>query len=480
MLCLLSRLPLLLDSGLIMDGDECVVALMAKHVYLGEGLPVFFWGQNYGFSLIEVLFILPFYYLLGFTTIAVKLAMLSLWSIGVIFLYKAMVAANKENRSFAFLLIILFILSPTWSKWSMEARGGYLTAFTFTSVTLYLLYTQAFINRQLKYLLIGVLVYLVYIAQPFWLVGLLPLLLYQIIKEQKITSAVLSLLAIIATYFLIQVINTEHQNIYTAKSTFVPWEMLNNITRFPEYLYKALQGYYFFAWYKEATALHRIYAGIFTALVFILWLIGILHLFIRRKGFGLFIAATIFIPLTLLYSLSSKEMEGRYLLPVMGFTLLAMYFYYDQLRIQIYVRSLVAALIAICVLTTSVYPKYFEGPSNKKDLTATLAHLKKHDIRNLYATNTMLPWEVMFYSDEKILCRMFYFPGRYPKYDTAVDMAYYSGENTAVIGYWRQYAGLDLDSLDFEHHYFISRDPDKEMLEKAFEFPLPDTLSDAR
>lgn len=86
----------------------------------------------------------------------------------------------------------------------------------------------------------------------------------------------------------------------------------------------------------------------------------------------------------------------------------------------------------------------------------------------------------MFYSNEEILCRMPYFPGRYPKYDTAVDMAFYSGANTAVIGYWRQYAGLDLDSLDFEHHYFISRNPSKELLEKAFQFPLPDTFANAQ
>src|SRR6476661_7278135 len=76
--CFLSRLPLLLDPELILDGDECIVAMMAKAAYTGKGFPMFFYGQNYGFAFIEILSILPFYMLLGVGTYAVKLAMLSL------------------------------------------------------------------------------------------------------------------------------------------------------------------------------------------------------------------------------------------------------------------------------------------------------------------------------------------------------------------------------------------------------------------
>ena len=67
---------------------------------------------------------------------------------------------------------------------------------------------------------------------------------------------------------------------------------------------------------------------------------------------------------------------------------------------------------------------------------------------------------------------MFYFPGRYPVYDTMVDKALYAGKKTAVIGYWRAYAGLELDTIDRETQYFISTNPTKEVLEKAFQFPL--------
>ena len=85
-LCFLSRLPLLLSETLFLDGDECIVGLMAKHFYVGIDVPLFFYGQSYGFSFIEVLAIRIFYGLFGINDISIKLAMFSLWTIGVVFL----------------------------------------------------------------------------------------------------------------------------------------------------------------------------------------------------------------------------------------------------------------------------------------------------------------------------------------------------------------------------------------------------------
>lgn len=474
--CLASRLPLLLDTSLMLDGDECVVALMAKHAYLGKELPVFFWGQNYGFSLIEVLIILPFYALLGYTTIAVKLAMLSLWTIGVVFLYKTMVAINKDKRLFAFLLTLVFILSPTWSSWSMEARGGYLTSFTFTSISLYLLFNVGKLNDTLRYTLIGVCSYIVYIAQPFWLTGLVPLITYQLFKDKERLPLIALCTAAIASHIAIQAFSTNTEPIYVVHPNLEVEALLHNITRFPEYLYRSLQGNYSFSWYQDTTQYHRAYASAIRSLVFLLAIFSLLHLLFNRKGFGHFIIATVFIPLVLAYSLTTNDMQGRYLLPTLGFSLLALYIYSTRLRLSTLLNTSALIMVLIGGLSTLFFPVHFDGQSNREELSMAIDHVKKHHIKNLYATNSLLPWEVMFYSDETILCRMTHFPGRYPKYDTAVDLAFYAGEQTAIIGYWKEYAGLTLDSLDFENHYYISRNPTKELLKQAFEFPLPATF----
>ncbi len=476
-LCFLSRLSILLDSGLVLDGDECVVALMAKHAYQGKEISIFFWGQNYGFTLVEVLFILPFYAIFGVTTIAVKLAMLSLWSIGVIFLYKTMIAIDNKNKVFAFLLILILILCPTWSNWSMEARGGYLTSFTATSITLFILFSSVKLNTYIRYILIGLFTYIVYTAQPFWLAGLVPLVVYKMIREKKLSAFLVMIISAAVMAYLINLINNTTEIVYAVHPNYALDSIVSNVTRFPEYLYKSLQGNYAFAWYQETSIFHKVFAGGIVVLVFLIAVFSCLHLIFNKKNFGLFITSTIFIPVVLVYSLTTDEMQGRYLLPVVGFTLLALYIYQTRLRITVLLNSIAVILIILCSLSTLAFPAYFDGQTNRKDLETTLTHLKKHNIKYLYATNCMLPWEVMFYSDETILCRMFYFPGRYPTYDTIVDYALYRGEKTAVIGYWREYAGLEFDSLDFENHYYISRNATKQFLSKAFEFPLADTLS---
>src|SRR5262249_47721494 len=42
---LVSRLPQLFSGDLLLDGDECILGLMAKHVAEGRDFPIFFYGQ---------------------------------------------------------------------------------------------------------------------------------------------------------------------------------------------------------------------------------------------------------------------------------------------------------------------------------------------------------------------------------------------------------------------------------------------------
>ena len=46
-IAVLSRMPYLLSPNLLLDGDECVIGLMARHMYEGKGFSIFFWGQQY-------------------------------------------------------------------------------------------------------------------------------------------------------------------------------------------------------------------------------------------------------------------------------------------------------------------------------------------------------------------------------------------------------------------------------------------------
>src|ERR1700736_1205117 len=76
-----SRLPQLLSPNLLLDGDECTLGLMAKHVAQGRELPIFFYGQHYGFSSVEAAAGALSFVIFGTGALPLKLAMLALWTV---------------------------------------------------------------------------------------------------------------------------------------------------------------------------------------------------------------------------------------------------------------------------------------------------------------------------------------------------------------------------------------------------------------
>ena len=184
--CIVSRLPQLVNISYVLDQDECVVGLMAKHFAENKEIPLFFYGQKYGFAFIEVLFARIAFLGFGVTDVAMRISMLVLWTIGICFHYKTLKNlvrttpdAESLYQSYLPLLVtLLFILCPVWAVWSMKARGGYLTAFTLFSVVTYLASHRTRFQHWSFQALIGVLLVVIFQAQPLFLVGLLPLLFY--------------------------------------------------------------------------------------------------------------------------------------------------------------------------------------------------------------------------------------------------------------------------------------------------------------
>lgn len=123
--CVVTRLPQLASPNLLLDGDEATLGLMARALVDGRELPVFFWGQRYGFSLIEAAAGALAFTVAGTSATALKLA---LWTTGVVALRAALAPSVGSRRATVFALVV--VTMPAWAVWSMKARGGYLTAFT--------------------------------------------------------------------------------------------------------------------------------------------------------------------------------------------------------------------------------------------------------------------------------------------------------------------------------------------------------------
>jgi hypothetical protein len=136
-LSLISRLPQLLSPKLLLDGDESLLGLMARHVAQGREIPVFFYGQHYGLSTVEASAGALAFLVARTGAYPLKFAMLVLRTVGVVCLFLAQARLIGTRKSFWITAVL--VVTPAWADASMNARGGYITAFTASAALLLVL-----------------------------------------------------------------------------------------------------------------------------------------------------------------------------------------------------------------------------------------------------------------------------------------------------------------------------------------------------
>jgi hypothetical protein len=238
-----SRLPQLFSPNLLLDGDECILGLMAKHITEGKPVTVYFYGQKYGFAYFEALAGAISFKLFGYGAFQLKAAMLVLWLGSLAFFYLA--AVRFLGLWQGFLLALVFSVFPAWAVWSLKARGGYLTSFLFASILLYV-----FANRRkpfsgIAWVLIGIALGIIFYAQAFWLAGLLPVILYHFLKQPRNYNFVWGFagIALVAAFFYL--FGTYTSNFWTPKVIHLDKNLLKSFIQLPDRLFWHLSGNYY-------------------------------------------------------------------------------------------------------------------------------------------------------------------------------------------------------------------------------------------
>jgi hypothetical protein len=163
----LLRLPQLAGGGVLLDGDEAIVGLMAQQLREGREVPVFFWGQGYGLATLEAAAGALAFALLGASATSLKIAMLALWAAGWAFF--ALALLRLLPRRGAMLGALLLATCPAWGAWSTMARGGYVTMFALSGLWLWLFAHGS--RAPLSIARLGIVAALVYLAQPIGLLA---------------------------------------------------------------------------------------------------------------------------------------------------------------------------------------------------------------------------------------------------------------------------------------------------------------------
>ncbi|MFZ0429971.1 MAG: glycosyltransferase family 39 protein [Acidobacteriota bacterium] len=178
--------------GALIESDEAVIGLMARHLLSGEWT-VFYWGQHYLGSLEAILAAVPVW-VFGTSPLILKLVPLVLF-LGFLVLHQRL-AREILPRSSAFWATALVGCSPAFLMiWSMKTRG-YMPVFLLGTAAL--LVTARLLrdpDRSSLYLWLGLLLGIGWWAQFLVIVYLLPIAVALLLLDERRVVRHLHLLA---------------------------------------------------------------------------------------------------------------------------------------------------------------------------------------------------------------------------------------------------------------------------------------------
>jgi hypothetical protein len=132
---LLTRVPQLAGSPFLPDGDEALLALIARNALSGEAIPLFLWGQRYGLAAPEIALVSAAFAAFGESGAALHGAVLILWTAGVLLLVAAVF--RMHGRAAGLWTAGLMVVAPAWMSISMRAWGTSVTGFFFAALALW-------------------------------------------------------------------------------------------------------------------------------------------------------------------------------------------------------------------------------------------------------------------------------------------------------------------------------------------------------
>jgi hypothetical protein len=483
----MSRLPQILSPNVLLDGDEAILGLMARHLAAGEAFPVFFYGQPYGLALVEAGAGAVAFLLAGSGAVPLKLAILAVWTAGVLFWFAAL--APVIGRGWSFATAMLLVLQPAWAVPSMRAHAGYVTAFT-ASAALIFLVSRIRSSRaaERSWIGAGVLAGIVWLAQPLWMPGLAPFVLFFMLSSGRRLASAACFAAGAAPVFIGARLAATPAGAWQPPRFGNP-DLAGSLPDVLTQLGVTLSGSYYLGTTITPEPITRVLADIW------LWLIPaaiagqLWRLWTRRWLLWSHLCAA-----SLLLTLAGNWIllewrHGRYLLPVAA-TLAALVGVElaDAARRRGWWRRAGAAMLACLVVLGSVSAVEFrrfwflwwdseESVSEGERLSAVIWYLRARGVRHAFSTNAMLQWQVAFYSGEKLRCRWISLTDRHQPYVAAVNEALAAGEPVAIVGYAGATLGLekmvpDPESIRiFDDRYFVYLGAGKELLTRlGFEF----------
>ncbi len=483
-LCLISRLPQVLSPYFHADynGDECVLGLMAKHMAEGKEFPFYFWGQSYGFSTLEAGAVAIAIKLFGINLYSLKIPMLVLWSLGCVFFYLAL--SIWTSRLYGFGISILLILSPAWMGWSLRARAGYVTAFLLTNLALFLTARYGRSMTKTVSCWLGLLAGFIFYAQPAFVLGLLPIVLYLLWQQRGVKQVLMVVVGFMAVFVLGKIM------IYVQGNTSFWKAHWFRVDPFMDYLV-SFKTRLFYALNQDAgNHWPPVIVSDAWCWVLLAGVVGSLIGFWKKNVHGLTLPLLIGMLLVLACTIFVDcEDQWRYLLPLDLFLIfwIGVLFYqwvekylFFRIGYGLFLSFFIMAGVFICWDYRGLYVQTSlasDGIPEMQKISTLISFLESAGVKDVFALDDDISWKLIYFSKEEIKSR-WAICTRQPAYYNAVNQAFLNGEKVAIVGDVAHEGAAVLFVADVArpimvaNPYFVYLNPSSEVIFDRLRFSL--------
>ena len=454
---------------------------MGRDLITGRNLPIYFYGQQYGFSFFEALSAGLFISFLGSSLASLKLGGMLIFSLGIQRYLKIFRA--KELPLFAFLLMAAILcLFPTWQVWGTKLRGGYLTAFVgvaFIAEQL-LLYDRWELKSWLK---IAVISALIIVAQPIFLILVLPAILFRLTKMKR--GQILPTFGLGAVALLLLQIPA-----YLNTAVWLPVGFGNfNLDGITHYLiggfWSVFSGFFSFSDLYPIPELVKLGCQLFLGLFFLLFVLVIIR---GKKALQVQILLLVLgMALSLFPSVVFGIGGGRYLLPFFtGIMLVLVWistYQAKEFRTSTYLISSLL-MLATFIPTTMGYKQFvsfwLESHLNDmKVLDELKSELEKRNINHAFASEWQVFWQLNYLGNEEMNFRYLSMEDRVQRFVDRTNECYLDTNcPTALVGsLWplndmQTVPGWESRMERINDRFYLMERPEDVYLEKGgFELP---------
>ncbi len=472
--CILVRLPHFLSNDFFFDGDEGIVGIMAQDFLLGKGIPIYFYGQNYGFSTLEVFSTAFFIKLFGSGIWALRLGGLLLFSVGLTFIWKTL-NETKTSKVISISVLILLITAPTWILWGGMVRGGYVTAFMCFGIMFYITQVK---EANWKWVIISsVIGVCAYEAQPLIFIPLLPFIISWM-QIQKISLKSLAVFLGIAIFIsLILHYFGANDEVWSApKSILFDFSQFQNLKVQSEGIIYGYSNFFFFT--MNVPIAIWWYVLLIVSLIIIVAFIVYFTLKTTTRNKRVVLLMTLCLMLSVFLISSVSLYSPRYWLGFFTGILFLFCFAVIHSDSRNSRRVVIGIAILYCIgLVASRDMKrdwYFVDQNEMKMISELYEEVNSRNIKAVFVADPVLQWKWNYLYGRSIPGTFFSEKERTNEFrDLAFETLEKTPQATAIIGLYGNYVGLD-ESEPFKAKvnqiavkYYIVDEIDKALIEET-------------